>query len=236
VGSPLYKGESMQHIAHPMSIIISLLTVILMIVCLLIVAIVLMQRPRQEGLGAAFGGGMTDQMFGAQTTNVLQKGTVYLAVSFFGISLLLAILMSKQQGQGKAVPDALTESDPVPVQEAPSTGLTIDAPPMVPGEPGEVPEGGLTIETPSLVPGEPSDGAGAAMPLGEGKDLEESGPGASDKKEAPGKGAKGEEASADAKEAGDSSKPKKNEKEADAPKKEAGGEAEEAAAEGEATN
>jgi preprotein translocase subunit SecG len=139
----------MQHIAHPMSIIISLLTVVLVIVCLLIVAIVLMQRPRQEGLGAAFGGGMTDQMFGAQTTNVLQKGTVYLAVSFFGITLLLAILMAKEQGRTSAVPDALTESDPVPVQEAPSSGLTIDVPSLVPGEPGEgsgatMPAGGET--------------------------------------------------------------------------------------------
>ncbi len=66
-----------------MSIIISLLTVIMVFVSLLIVLLVLMQRPKQEGLGAAFGGGMTDQMFGAQTSNVLQRGTVWLAIAFF---------------------------------------------------------------------------------------------------------------------------------------------------------
>ena len=49
------------------------LTAILAIICLLMVLIILMQRPKQEGLGAAFGGGVTDQMFGAQTSNVLQK-------------------------------------------------------------------------------------------------------------------------------------------------------------------
>ena len=62
---------------------------------LLIVLIVLMQRPKQEGLGAAFGGGMTDQMFGAQTTDVLQKGTVWLTVMFWiGQSRITIIFIS----------------------------------------------------------------------------------------------------------------------------------------------
>ena len=73
------------------------LTAILAIVCLLMVLIVLMQRPKQEGLGAAFGGGVTDQMWGAQTTNVLQKATVALAIIFFVITLILAVLVGKQQ-------------------------------------------------------------------------------------------------------------------------------------------
>lgn len=58
-----------------------------------------MQRPKQEGLGAAFGGGVTDQVFGARTTNVLQKGTVYLGSMFFILSLTLAILIGKQTQQ-----------------------------------------------------------------------------------------------------------------------------------------
>jgi preprotein translocase subunit SecG len=52
-----------------------------------------MQRPKQEGLGAAFGGGVTDQVFGARTTNVLQRGTVYLGSLFFLLSLTLAVLI-----------------------------------------------------------------------------------------------------------------------------------------------
>ena len=57
----------------------------------------LMQRPKQEGLGAAFGGGITDQVWGAQTTNVLQKATVFLAVTFFVITLILSVLVSKNK-------------------------------------------------------------------------------------------------------------------------------------------
>ncbi|MBR7109749.1 MAG: preprotein translocase subunit SecG, partial [Akkermansia sp.] len=38
---------------------------LLMIVCAMLLLLVLMQRPKQEGLGAAFGAQMTDQAFGA---------------------------------------------------------------------------------------------------------------------------------------------------------------------------
>lgn len=79
-----------------LSISINLLLVIFVIVCLLMTLLVLMQRPKQEGLGAAFGGGVTDQVFGARTTNVLQRGTVYLASLFFLLSLTLAVLISHQ--------------------------------------------------------------------------------------------------------------------------------------------
>ncbi len=75
---------------------ITLLLVVFVAVCLLMGLLVLMQRPKQEGLGAAFGGGMTDQVFGARTTDVLQKGTIYLGSLFFILAFTLAILLSKQ--------------------------------------------------------------------------------------------------------------------------------------------
>ena len=81
------------------SISINLLLVVFVIVCLLMALLILMQRPKQEGLGAAFGGGVTDQVFGARTTNVLQRGTVYLGSMFFILSLTLAILIGKQSKQ-----------------------------------------------------------------------------------------------------------------------------------------
>ena len=75
------------------SIIENVLLVVHVVICLLLCLTVLMQRPKQEGLGAAFGGGMTDQAFGARTTDVLQKGTVYLATILFVITLILSILV-----------------------------------------------------------------------------------------------------------------------------------------------
>jgi preprotein translocase subunit SecG len=88
-----------------LSISINLLLVVFVIVCLLMALLILMQRPKQEGLGAAFGGGVTDQVFGARTTNVLQRGTVYLGSMFFILSLVLAILIGKQTKQKSLLDD-----------------------------------------------------------------------------------------------------------------------------------
>jgi preprotein translocase subunit SecG len=92
-----------------MSILINILTIFEVIVCILLSLLVLMQRPRQEGLGAAFGSGMTDQMFGAQTTNVLQRGSVYLGVALFVLTFVLAILTShldNRDAKGKSLIDS----------------------------------------------------------------------------------------------------------------------------------
>jgi preprotein translocase subunit SecG len=79
-----------------LDISITLVVIAHVVVSLLLILVILMQRPKQEGLGAAFGAGMTDAAFGAKTTDVLQKGTVYLGTLFFIFSLVLAILMGKR--------------------------------------------------------------------------------------------------------------------------------------------
>jgi preprotein translocase subunit SecG len=79
-----------------LSILIPVLLAVLVIVCVLLTLVILMQRPRSEGLGAAFGSGMTENIFGAQTTTVLTKATIYLGGAFFAVTLLLTILTAKQ--------------------------------------------------------------------------------------------------------------------------------------------
>jgi preprotein translocase subunit SecG len=88
-----------------LAISINLLLVLFVVVCALMILLILMQRPKQEGLGAAFGGGVTDQVFGARTTNVLQRGTVYLGSAFFLLSLVLAVLVGQQNKTQKVVSD-----------------------------------------------------------------------------------------------------------------------------------
>jgi preprotein translocase subunit SecG len=80
-----------------MWLIVPILLTLHVIVCLLLVLVVLMQLPRSEGLGAAFGGAVTENIFGAQTTHVLAKFTVWLGVAFFAITLLLAIAYSQRE-------------------------------------------------------------------------------------------------------------------------------------------
>ena len=99
-------------------IVIKVLLVIHVLVSLLIILLVLMQRPKSEGLGAAFGGGATDQLFGAQTTNVLQTITRWLGGIFFALTLLLSILYVKQGGGRSAVQEKLSAPTVIPALPA----------------------------------------------------------------------------------------------------------------------
>jgi len=106
-----------------MDIFIGILTAVEVIVCLLLILVVLMQRPRQEGLGASFGDAAASQVWGAQTTNVLQKFTVWLAVILFGLTLLLAVLVSRHETGSK---DAKIFGDAKPAPAAPAAASTPD--------------------------------------------------------------------------------------------------------------
>ena len=103
-----------------MSILINTLLAILVIVSLLIILVTLMQRPKNEGLGAAFGGGMTDNLFGAQTTNVLATFTKWLGGLFFALTLTLSVLYSHQSTAKSKVQQQLL-SAPKPEAAAAST-------------------------------------------------------------------------------------------------------------------
>src|SRR5438128_5963225 len=79
-----------------MQILINFLLAIYVLVALLMLLVILMQRPKSEGLGAAFGGGVTENIFGAQTTNVLTKFTGWLAGFFFVLTFALGILYAQR--------------------------------------------------------------------------------------------------------------------------------------------
>jgi preprotein translocase subunit SecG len=117
-----------------MSILISILIAFHVLVCLLMVGVVLMQRPKNEGLGAAFGGGMTENIFGAQTTHVLQKFTVWLGIVFFALTLLLAILYAKR-GAGETTIQKELLSQPVPAASATPAAAPAATPTVVTTEP-----------------------------------------------------------------------------------------------------
>lgn len=86
-----------------MSILLNVLLTIWSIVALLMVLVILMQRPKSEGLGAAFGGAVTENIFGAQTTNVLVKFTGWLAGIFFALTFCLSILYAKKTSGDSAL-------------------------------------------------------------------------------------------------------------------------------------
>jgi len=108
-----------------LSLSINFLLVIHVMVSVLIIFIVLMQRPKSEGLGAAFGGGMTENLFGAQTSNVLANATRWLGGIFFFLTLLLSILYARQSMQHSAIQAAAIKAAAMATPEptaAPSLG------------------------------------------------------------------------------------------------------------------
>jgi protein translocase, SecG subunit len=98
-----------------MQVLLYFLLTLHILTCLLIVLVVLMQRPRSEGLGAAFGGGMTENIFGAQTTHVLAKFTTWLGGIFFLLTLALAMVYARINSNETAIQRQLLEA-PAPVE------------------------------------------------------------------------------------------------------------------------
>src|ERR1043165_9755353 len=110
-----------------MNLLITLLLALFVFVSLLMVLVILMQRPKSEGLGAAFGGGVTENIFGAQTTNVLVKFTTWLACLFFVLTFALSVLNAHKSMAGSAFRRELMKNQPAtptsPVPRATKTSL-----------------------------------------------------------------------------------------------------------------
>jgi len=113
-----------------MNILINVLLAIDMLVAVLVTLVILMQRPKSEGLGAAFGGGVTENIFGAQTTNVLTKFTGWLAGIFFVLTFVLGVLYARRSASDSSLHrelmgmPAATPAGSV----APATGSPISTP------------------------------------------------------------------------------------------------------------
>ena len=121
-----------------MAILLNVLLVIFVIVALLMVFVILMQRPKSEGLGAAFGGGVTDNIFGAQTTNVLTKVTGWLAGIFFVLTFVLSILYAQRTNPKSGLRQELMKDGPAAAMPAVSPGAanSADPAPSAPEAPG----------------------------------------------------------------------------------------------------
>ncbi|MBA2585569.1 MAG: preprotein translocase subunit SecG [Chthoniobacterales bacterium] len=142
-----------------MTILLNFLLAIYVLIALLMVLVILMQRPKSEGLGAAFGGGVTENIFGAQTTNVLTKFTSWLAAFFFLLTFVLSILYAHRGTSASGLRRELMKGQPATA----ASPAARPAPSSAVGPPGTV-----TNPTPAAagpVPSErPADLAVGAVP------------------------------------------------------------------------
>src|SRR3954465_3269153 len=126
-----------------MTILINILLGLYVFVALIMMLVILMQRPKSEGLGAAFGGGVTENIFGAQTTNVLTKITGWLAAIFFLLTFILSILYAQTTNTGSTLPRELTRGQtPAPAASAtPVPGASASGTPVAAGSATASPSG-----------------------------------------------------------------------------------------------
>ena len=128
-----------------MALIINILLGIYVFIAVVMILVILMQRPKSEGLGAAFGGGVTENIFGAQTTNVLTKFTGWLAAIFFLLTFVLSILYAHKANSPSNLTSRLEAGQtPVPVASAtPAPGASVSVSPAGTATPATSPGSSL---------------------------------------------------------------------------------------------
>jgi preprotein translocase subunit SecG len=99
-----------------------------------LVALVLLQQGKGADMGAAFGSGASNTLFGSRgTANFLTRTTAVLAVIFFGANLALAYLATDHRPRGSVTQQLAPPGAPAPDVPA------VPAPPEAPKVP-EVPK------------------------------------------------------------------------------------------------
>jgi len=84
---------------------ITFLTITIALVCILLMAVVLIQNPKGGGVDSTFGGQGANQMFGAaKSTDLIEKITWGLAIALFALCIITAIAVNGGAGAGGGIP------------------------------------------------------------------------------------------------------------------------------------
>ena len=145
-----------------MSILIGFLYVVEVVVCLLLALVVMLQKPKEGGLGG-LAGGMGEAVFGANAGNVLIKVTAWLGAIFLINTLALARFTSKSDPHAGSV--MAGEQAPVQREAAPQP-LELDPAALNPAAaPAAAPAAQPAAPVPAAQPAKPAaPAAPAAQP------------------------------------------------------------------------
>ena len=104
--------------------------VALFLVCILVVLVILMQRPSANaGMGSALGGGAAETVFGGESANVLSKMTTTLTVILFVLSFGLYLgFVAREKPVSKALDAKATAPVVTPAATAPVAAPAAAAP------------------------------------------------------------------------------------------------------------
>ena len=121
-----------------MNVFIGFLSVVEVLVCLLLALAVMLQKPKEGGLGGAIGGGMLEASLGADAGNVLIKTTAILGAVFLLNTLVLARLTSTVNAR------SLMNREPEPTAAEQAPVLPMAAPELPASAPSGAPEAPAT--------------------------------------------------------------------------------------------
>ncbi len=106
----------------------SLIIIVHVLSAVAIIGLVLIQHGKGADMGASFGSGASQTIFGsAGSGNALTKSTTWLAMVFFATSLGLAVFAKHQAAEGVQVESLLANPDAATVAPAPATALPAPA-------------------------------------------------------------------------------------------------------------
>jgi preprotein translocase subunit SecG len=127
--------------------------VALFLVCILVVLVILMQRPSANaGMGSALGGGAAETVFGGESANVLSKMTTTLTVILFVLSFGLYLgFVAREKPVSKALDAKATAPVVPPAATAPVAAPAATAPtaPVVPAPSVPTPAAAKPQSTPA---------------------------------------------------------------------------------------
>ena len=113
--------------------------VALFLVCILVVLVILMQRPSANaGMGSALGGGAAETVFGGESANVLSKMTTVLTVTLFVLSFGLYlgfVFIHEKEKKAKALAAEATAPIAAPAAPAAAAPAAPKAPVATPSAP-----------------------------------------------------------------------------------------------------
>lgn len=83
---------------------ITALTIVIALVCVLLMGVVLIQNPKGGGIDSTFGGSGANQMLGAaKSTDFIEKLTWGLAAALFVLCIVTAIVVTGAGGAGSGI-------------------------------------------------------------------------------------------------------------------------------------
>src|ERR1022692_4137975 len=124
----------------------TLIIVLHVLAALCVIGLILMQQGKGADMGASFGAGASQTLFGGRGSgNALTRATAILAATFFATSLALSVLAKNKSEHAGQIDFPASSTSEVPAQKVPVPAKSVDEVPAV--EHNSAPVGGSEVPT-----------------------------------------------------------------------------------------